>query len=83
MQHVPIVHANMEMIQILVSHVLLIYICVEEDLQQLILAVFQTVAQIHTHPLDCNQSPLVNSKPEPKLLPNINAFYVPTIYLIV
>jgi len=82
-QHVPIVHVNMEMIQILVLHVLLIYICVEEDRQQLILVVFQTVAWTHTHPLGFNQGPLENSKPEPKLLPNINAFYVPTIYLIV
>jgi len=82
MQHVPVVNANMEMIQILVSLVLLIYICVGEDLLQLILVVFQTVALIHTHLLEFNQDPLVNSKLGPKLLPNINVFYVLTIYLI-
>jgi len=83
MQHVLMVNANMEMIQILVSVVLLIYICVGEDLLQLILVVFQIVALIPTHPLECNQGPLVNSKLEPKLFPNINVFYVHTIYLIV
>jgi len=83
MQHVLMVNVNMEMIQTLVLLVLLIYICVGKDLLQLILAVFQTVTLIPTHPLECNQESLVNSKLGLKLLPNINVFYVLTIYLIV
>jgi len=83
MQHVTTVNVNMEMIQILVSLVLLIYIYDGEDQQQLIQAVFQIVSLIPTHPLEFNQIPLVNSKLGPKLLPNINVFYVLTIYLIV
>jgi len=83
MQHVLMANANMEMILILVSLVLLIYICVGEDLQQPILAVFQTVALILTHLLGYNQDLLVNSKLGLKLLLNINVFYVLTIYQIV
>jgi len=83
MKHVPMVNANKEMIRIFVLLVLVIYICVEEGLQQLILVVFQTVTPIPTHPLECNQESLVNSKLGPKLLLNKNVFYVLTIYLIV